>query len=100
MRFCINRAIHSWTRTARLTHGHRILHLAEDCEMLRLMPDNMHDLKKITGFPLNDFCVNHEVMRFLKIGNVPINTQHQYLASTLLSVVHEHLLLIHVIITL
>ena len=31
--------LHSWTRTARLTHGHRILRLAEDFEMLRLTPD-------------------------------------------------------------
>ena len=32
-------SIHSWTRTAHLTHGHRILRLAEDFEMLRLTPD-------------------------------------------------------------
>ena len=31
--------LHSWTRTARLTHGHRILCLAEDFEILRLTPD-------------------------------------------------------------
>ena len=34
--------LHSWTRTAHLTHGHRIhgiLCLLEDFEMLRLTPD-------------------------------------------------------------
>ena len=31
--------IHSWTRTARLTHGHRKLRLTHDFEILRLTPD-------------------------------------------------------------
>ena len=31
--------IHSWTRTARLKHGHRIFRLGEDLEMLCLTPD-------------------------------------------------------------
>ncbi len=35
----MTRPLHSWTRTARLTHGHRILRRAEDFEMLRLTPD-------------------------------------------------------------
>ncbi len=29
-------SVHSWTRTTRLTHDHRLLRLAEDFEMLRL----------------------------------------------------------------
>ncbi len=32
-------SLHSWTRTACLMHGHRILRLAQDFEMLCLMPD-------------------------------------------------------------
>ena len=33
----------------------------------------MHDLKRISGFPLNDFCVNYEKMGFLEIGGGSIN---------------------------
>ncbi len=27
----------------------------------------------LTGFPLNDFCLNYEIMGFLEIGGTPIN---------------------------